>query len=81
MITNSAIQAAITAIKTGIVLSRENLARFDAECGRLRPRQLQEAQRMEAEIEQMEAALDGLRGGDNQTDEKGRPMTYWGGTP
>jgi hypothetical protein len=44
-------------------------------------RQEQEAQRMETEITQMEAALAGLRGERNITDEKGRPMTYWGGTP
>jgi hypothetical protein len=55
------IYAAITAIETGLDHARENLAQFDATYSRCRPRHKREAEFIEAEIAQMEAALDGLR--------------------
>jgi hypothetical protein len=56
------IYAAITAIETGLDHARDNLAQFDATYDRCRPRHKREAEFIEGEIAQMEAALAGLRG-------------------
>ncbi len=82
MITPAAIQAAITAIETGLEYIRDDLAEYKADPRYDSPKRVSYCvARQEAEIAQMEAALAGLRGERNITDEKGRPMTYWGGTP
>jgi hypothetical protein len=77
-----AIIAAIQAIQTGLEYIRDDLAEYKADPRYDGPERVAYCvAKQEAEIAQMEAALAGLRGEMNITDEKGRPMTYWGGTP
>jgi hypothetical protein len=56
-----ALYAAITAIESGLDHARDNLAQHEAAFGRSRPRHKREAEFIEAEIAQMEAALARLR--------------------
>jgi hypothetical protein len=55
------IYAVITAIASGLDHARDNLAQHEAAFGRARPRHKREAEFIEGEIAQMEAALAGLR--------------------
>ena len=62
MITPASIQAAITAIETGLEYIRDDLAAYKADPRYDSPKRVSYCvSRQEAEIAQMEAALDGLR--------------------